>query len=330
MTGKWHPSTNQNKLVSELQILSQAHRNAGFIVLLERDSQLSVAISPESLDNVECIYTFYFFEISDDFKLKNICPPKEIPQVEFSSDVFYLQKNKNGYLALAVPKFQHFEAEFKMIFKSDQRLGQIKPSHAGICSFSWMKTFTGQFRQFQGGTPHMSSFYLNRGFVIFISEEANETDLQIFIELTVEGVPRNDKLCLYFLPLQMPLKHFIMQPDDFIDALYSERLTRNYNHFHAKIKPGYYLIVPTTKETLHYLSDFAYSLRVFCTSQFVLSRNYKFDFNKIVKREIKLQQDVSFQLKIKEKEQLMVLVEGNEFTSKNGEKILLEIGELRI
>lgn len=330
MTGKWHPSTNRDQLVSELQIPFQAHLNSGFVFLLERDSQLSFTVSPEKLDMNECIYSFSLFEIADDFRLNLINGPKQVSRKEFTSDVFYLCKNQNGYLVLAVPKFQKFESTFKMTFSSDQPLGQIRPSHEGVCSFTWMKNFSGELKQYQGGMPNSSSFFLNRGYVIFISEEANIPNQQIFVELSVKGGERSEKLCLYFLPLKMPLKLCKIQTADFSKAKFSKSFAQNYNYYYSWIKPGYYLVVPTTKEPLGNFHKFEYSLKVYCTSQFVLSRNHEFDFNGVKRHEIREKKLAKFRLKVEENTQIMLVVEGAQTSANSNQKIKVAIGRIRI
>lgn len=311
LQGKWSSATNKGPKKFDLKILQNFHRNPGFIICLDMDCQLELNVSPLKPKDPKCVYKLCVFELEDNLDPEPIFEPEYYTiSKPFKSDIFYLSRNKNGYLILLVPKFKDYNGEFEVTFKSDNPLGNIRSTESGICDFPWRKEFAGKIRHFQGGTQKHSSFFLNRSFVFLINEQVNKRKEEVYIEVSTEDDP-DLHLGVYVVPLTFPEQLFKLTQQDLKSVQMNNMFLPQINSFYFQARPGYYMVVPTTYLPLENRESLSFSLKFSSSSQFVLSRNQEFDLKELVKREVREKAVYRLKVKVRDKRMgLMLVVKG--------------------
>jgi hypothetical protein len=307
--GYWSPEINRNINKYEFDSLQSFHRNPGYVITLDKDSQISFFIEPSALNDPKCLYKFCLYEIQDNYEPKPILEMNNFINNEFNSDIFYLVRNKNGYLVLLVPRYKSFSSDFKMTIKSDHKIYNIRSNLSGFCQLPWTKEYKGTVKSYQGGTLLAHSFFMNKCFVFLINQQEDSKTEDLFIEIESEN--KDNSLGFYVIPIKSPEQLFKMQPNQLANAKLNKVFLPEFNSLYMKVKPGYHMVIPTTHQPFKDDQFLDYSLKIFCSGQFTLSRNQEFGLKQILSRKIRNQKDKKFKIQIKNnKVGVMIVVKG--------------------
>lgn len=300
VSGSWDPRTNKGTTRFKSPILQNFHYNPGFVISLSSDSQVAFNVHPLDLQEEKCIYKVILFELEDNLGVVSISEPESYSNCsDYESEVFYLTKNKNGYLIVLVPKFERLNGDFQIVIQSDKPLANIKSNQSGICSFAWKKNLIGQVKNYQGGNPKTYSFFLNKNFTISISQRPNSQTEELFVEVFVENYSKK-YIGLYLLPLAHKSELLEMTFEELNSAYFTNNFLPECNSLFVRLKPGKYMIIPTTFDTLKEIYALNYRFKIHCTSQFTCKPSPDFDLQQIIREEIREKREARFIMSVKQ------------------------------
>lgn len=307
LVGHWLPAVNKEPVKFDLTGFQNYHRNPGYVVSLDTDSQLVFSVKPKRTKNPKCVYKLCIFEISDNFDSKSVHEPEQFTaQTNYETNVFFLPKNRNGYLVLLVPRFVDYSGEFELTIKADHPLANIMPNSSGICKLPWTKQFVGTVNDYQGGTRKFHSFFLNKHFIFSIDKRPKVDSEDLYLEILSDNPKKN--LGALIIPVESEEQLFRKGLEDVSIAKVNKVFLSEFNTLHMKAHPGLYLVVPTTFTPMPKGESLNYTLKVFSSAQFSLKVERDFELQQVIKRELRQNQRVKYKMSIEDQQADVVLV----------------------
>ena len=308
LKGKLTVENNYGERKFDIKSIQNVHYNPGYILSLRNDTQIQIEMNLSNPSKDQIMYKICIYKIKDDLKMQSImCSDYYITEEFFKSKIYFLQKNKNGYLILLIPRFSDFYCDISMTVKSDIKITKISSNSKGICSFPWLKEINGSINHYQGGLLKKVTFLLNQNYIVKIGETISKDKQDLFVEIRCLN-SKEIHVGVYLIHLKSPIDLISMSRLTLESASMNKIFLSEFNSKYFKVVPGYYMIVPTSFENMKTEPKLNYKMKIYSSSECSLIKDSFFNFGQELVREIKETKRKTLILDINETDSDILLV----------------------
>lgn len=270
MHGSWNSFNNMGTNRAKVDCYQKFMKNPGYIIQTDEDAKVNLTLRAVKTvqDTSVPFISLTVLKIDDDFKFKYLLEDENyIQSYEYNVADVTLQSNTMGYLVLCLNLHQDWIGNFELEIVSDVKLKTIRDTNKGVLKMNNEQRMVGEFASGSGGHFSSPSFLFNPAYIVTLENFKDKACEKIFIELILSDSEHPASLYLFSTTKTSLLE---LTNDEIQSAEFNPAFLYETNSLFKRLKPGQYLVVPSTLHQIEFPSSF--ELKFFSDERFKIAK----------------------------------------------------------
>lgn len=258
MHGSWTSINNVGTNRAKVDCYQKFMKNPGYLIQTDEETKVNFTLKAIKSANDTSIpfISLTILKIDDDFKFKYLLEDENyIQSHEYNVMDINLQPNSMGYLVLCLNLHQDWIGNFELEILSDGKIKTIRDTNKGVLKFNNEQRMLGGFVSGAGGHFNSSSFLFNPTYILTIDPFKDKIAEKIFMELILSDAEHPASIYLFNTN---KTSLFDMGSEEIQTPEFNPAFLYEVNSLFKRLKPGQYLVVPSTLNPLEFATNFEF------------------------------------------------------------------------